>query len=320
MATTGTAELRQEEAVLLAHALVARLAELAGARILFIKGATAVKLGVRPPRPSSDVDLLVDPASFERLSRELEAIGWSLRVPIRLLRHAADLAFDHSAHYIHPQWPCDLDVHYLFPGFLAPPEVVFEALWARRTTVEVAGRAVPTADVLGQGLVVGLHALRDPEVDLSRDDLALLVRRLGDLPDSDKRDLALLASATGSAQSARTMLDLVGAPALGDDQATQERLTDWQLRQQGLGPGTAWLADLSRAPWASKARVLRTALLPPREHLLGSHGAQGVSRTRLAVLHLRRWGRGVAAMPHAVAVLARRRRLARSGGDRAGRD
>ena len=39
------------EAVPLAHALVARLAELEGVRILFIKGPTAVALGARPPRP-----------------------------------------------------------------------------------------------------------------------------------------------------------------------------------------------------------------------------------------------------------------------------
>ena len=47
-----TGDLRVSEAVALAHALVAHLAELKGIRILFVKGPTAVALGARPPRPS----------------------------------------------------------------------------------------------------------------------------------------------------------------------------------------------------------------------------------------------------------------------------
>src|SRR5689334_4083770 len=108
--------LTTDEAVLLAHGLVQRLAESVGARVLFVKGPTAVAVGARPPRPSSDVDVLVDPASFATLCEAIEGLGWIRRVVPTHVPRAADVLFDHSAHFIHPQWPCDLDVHYLFPG------------------------------------------------------------------------------------------------------------------------------------------------------------------------------------------------------------
>ena len=161
-----TAELRMSEAVPLAHALVARLAELEGVRILFIKGPTAVALGARPPRPSTDVDVLCEAGGLERLGPALERCRWRRRVPEgagQELKYAARYLFEHSVHFIHDEWPCDLDIHYNFPGFLAPDEVVFEELWRRRTSVEVAHWPVPCADLLGQSAIVALHGLRDPE-------------------------------------------------------------------------------------------------------------------------------------------------------------
>jgi hypothetical protein len=298
--------LATDEAVLLAHALVARVAAHAGVRILFIKGPTAVALGARPDRPSSDVDVLVDPAAFEDLCAGLTACGWELRTPIGLLRHAADLAFDHSAHLIHAAWPCDLDVHYLFPGFLAPPAEVFEALWERRTEVEVAGRAVPTADLLGQLLVVGLHGLRNPEAALSRADLDHVAARLRELGPEEREALSALAEQTGSDESADALLVPAGAASRRATRVSSDRLVDWRMRQSGLG--SAWLAELRRAPWPDKPATLRRALLPPREHLLSSYAAQDASASTVAMAHVRRWGRGLRAIPRAVTLVLRRGR------------
>jgi len=72
-------ELRADEAVLLAHALVCRLAEQVGTRVLFIKGRTAVALGARPDRPSQDVDVLVDPEGFDQVCEAIAAAGWKAR-------------------------------------------------------------------------------------------------------------------------------------------------------------------------------------------------------------------------------------------------
>ena len=303
----ATTTLHQQEAVLLAHPLVARLADDEGARILFIKGPTAVALGVRPDRPSTDVDVIADRAGFVALCAALEGSGWQRRNTVTGLRHAADLAFEHSAHFIHPEWPCDLDVHFSFPGFLAPEAEVFESLWEARTTVEVAGRAVPTPSAAGQALVVALHALRDPDKSSSQQDLAQLEAAVATWPPHAVAQLADLAVATGASDSAGSFLEDVGAAVATDDPRYAARLADWRARQQGFGRSTMWLVELRRSPWKERPGALRRALLPPREYLVSSHLTADLTRSRLALLHLRRWGRALASLPRALSRAARLR-------------
>jgi hypothetical protein len=300
-------DLGQQEAVLLAHALLARVADEVGARVLFIKGPTAVALGVRPDRPSSDVDVLADRTGFAALCTGLEQCGWQRRIADSGLRHATDLAFEHSAHFIHPEWPCDLDVHYSFPGFLASEADVFEAMWASRAIVEIAGRAVPAPSPQGQALVVALHALRDPLRSTSQQDLSHLVAAVAMWPEGGLTTLTDLAVATGSSGSAAEFLTAVGAPVPPDDPRLVARLAQWRARQEGFGRSTMWLVELRRAPWREKARTLRRAMLPDREYLVGSHLARELSRAELLALHVRRWGRAVASMPGAIRRAARLR-------------
>lgn len=302
-----------QEGVLLAHALVARLAEQAGARVLFIKGPTAVALGVRPDRPSTDVDVLVDPADFRTLCAAFDGAGWQVRTPAGRPRRAADLAFDHSTHYVHRDWPSDVDLHYNFPGFLAPPEQVFEGLWARRTTVTVAGRQVPTPDALGQALVVGLHALRDPKRPRSIADLDHVARSVTDPADGqlERRiaELAGLAHATGAEQTAEPLLHRLGVRVVADE--PQAQLLAWRQRQEfGEAAGSLWLVEFSQAPWYRRPGVLARAALPPREVLMSSHLAGDATRRQVLRLHVQRWARGVARLPRSVAII---RGLRRSG-------
>jgi hypothetical protein len=303
----ATTELQQQEAVLLAHALVARLADRVGARVLFIKGPTAVALGVRPDRRSTDVDALADREGFATLCAGLTDCGWQPRNPDTGLRHTADLAFEHSAHFIHPRWPCDLDVHFSFPGFLAPEAEVFDSLWATRTTVEVAERAVLSPSPAGQALVVALHALRDPDKPASQHDLSHLQARLTTWPPDDLAELSDLAMATGASGSAAPFLETVGARVPTGDPRLAARLADWRARQQGFGRSTMWLVELRRSPWREKPGTLRRAVLPPRAYLVSSHLAADLSRGRVVLLHVRRWVRAIASMPGALRRAARLR-------------
>ena len=300
--------LTTDEAVLLAHGLVQRLADTVGARVLFVKGPTAVAVGARPPRPSSDVDVLVDPASFETLCAAMEGLGWIRRHAPMPVPRAADLAFDHSAHFIHEQWPCDVDVHFSFPGFFADASSAFDALWAARTEVVVASVAVSTPDLIGQALVVGLHALRNPGAATSRADLDHLDGVMWTLMDEPARQaMGAMAVATGSEQSARPLLDSADVDVTPVERH-QDELRAWRLFQRyGTVSGSIRLVDLTRAPWRERPRVVADAIVPPREVLLSSHLAATVTRGELARLHVRRWGRGMRSLPRALRILGQLR-------------
>ena len=151
-------ELALAEAVPLAHALVARAARDHDVRVLFIKGPVAAEQGLRPRRPSVDVDVLVDPMRRGLLAAVLDDLGWVDENPYL----SPTVLPQHSLTHRHHSWPCELDLHDRFPGFFADPQAVFEALWARRTTVRVAGQDIPAPDRAGHALVLALHSLRDP--------------------------------------------------------------------------------------------------------------------------------------------------------------
>jgi hypothetical protein len=296
----ATTTLHQQEAVLLAHALVARLADDAGARILFIKGPTAVALGVRPDRPSTDVDVLADRAGFVALGTALEVSGWQRRNADTGLRHANDLAFEHSVHFIHPEWPCDLDLHFSFPGFLAPEAQVFESLWATRTTVDVAGLPVPSPSAPAQALVVALHALRDPDRGTSQADLRHVESAVRALDEQQRHDLVDLAVAAGAADTARPVLP----PAGGGTTAPSPLLRTWRLRQRySEAAGSLWIEQFSRATWRERPRVLLRAAVPAREVLLSSHLVESASHREVALLHLRRWRHGIATLPRSMSIV-----------------
>jgi hypothetical protein len=302
LAETGT--LRVSEAVHLAHALVTRLAEECGIRILFVKGPTAVRLGARPPRPSSDVDVLCEPDGIERLGAALERCGWRRRVPEtanRQLVHAAKYLFEHSVHYIHDEWPCDLDIHYNFPGFLAPDDVVFEQLWERRASAEVAHWQVPCADFLGQAAIVGLHALRDPGVARNRADLEHLSAAVGRLDPADKSTLSTLAAGTGCSETLRPLLQSAQIPVPASPWSDPEALRRWTVRTHNAGvPTTSWLIELRHSPWRHRPALLWRALFLPGDQLLSGHIGLEPNRRNILRLQMRRWGRAARNLPRGI--------------------
>ena len=289
------------EAVPLAHALVARLAELEGVRILFIKGPTAVALGARPPRPSSDVDVLCEPDGREKLGPALERCGWRKRLAessVHELKHASKYLFEHSVHYVHDEWPCDVDIHFNFPGFLAPDDVVFEELWRRHTSVEVAHWPVPCADLLGQAAIVALHALRDPQFAHTSPDVRFVAQSLRSGGGQTASELADLAAATGSTETLRPLLTDLGIPTVANPWSDPELLRRWQVRTQHAGAyTTSWLIELRHTPWRNRPQLVRRALFLPADELYSVN--LGMPRTRRNTLHLHaeRWGRALRYLP-----------------------
>ena len=107
--------LRAEEAVPLAHALIARLADDLGLRALAIKGPAVALQGLREPRTSADVDVLVHPRDLEPLVEGVVALGWRRQVAGTY----ASIMPPHSVNLLSDRWPIGIDVHHYYPGFLA---------------------------------------------------------------------------------------------------------------------------------------------------------------------------------------------------------
>ena len=222
-------ELALSEAVPLAHALLDRLALESGVRVLFIKGPTAVAQGLRAPRESLDVDALVDPARRDHLAERLAELGWVDEHPYT----SPTVLPMHSTTHRHDRWPNELDLHDRFPGFFADAQDVFERLWERRKTVNVAAHDIACPDPAGQALVLALHTLRDPHDPSKAHELASLVERVSATATADSlRDLAELARDLGAADTAAPFLDRVGAPAVGRGSTDPADLRAWELRTQ----------------------------------------------------------------------------------------
>ncbi len=302
-----------DEAVHLLHGYVERVARDAGVRVLFIKGPVLAAQGLRPARVSIDVDALVDPAAMSRMRDALEKLGWRVPTPDT----TAHVVPQHSATYAHQAWPCTLDVHDRFPGFLADPQVVFEALWARRTT---ATRGRPGRAVLrrtGQRRHPGAPRVAGPE-PAAPAVRARPPRRCAQRPldDAGRAELAQLATATGASATLEPFLDAVGAPRTGREVVDTPELRAWRIRTAATGvKSVAWVAELSRTPLRRWVHTLWRAVTLTEAEIRHTYpdaapGSWGLLRARI-----RRLRRGLAALPKATTIVLRSRRTARPGGE-----
>lgn len=149
-------ELHLKESVALTSAAVQFIADRAGIRILHLKGAAAAEL-LRLSRHSSDVDILVHPEEWSRLVSVLETVGFMVH------QEAVLAGRGHSVDLVSPCWGAGVDVHHRFPGIEAPADVAFEALWARRTPVRLAGSTCQAPERVAHALLLVLHSARSPE-------------------------------------------------------------------------------------------------------------------------------------------------------------
>lgn len=143
------------EAVPLGTVMLQRLLDDAGIRSLVIKGPAFVELGVRKPKQSNDIDLLVAPEDRTVATEVLVQAGWSI------ISHWFPPALDdviYSTTFRHPQFPATLDLHHHFSGLLS--EGAFEALWRSRTSVVVAHHDVVTVGREHALIIEGLNAIK----------------------------------------------------------------------------------------------------------------------------------------------------------------
>jgi hypothetical protein len=283
------------EAVPLAHAVVDRVAQDHGVRAVFVKGPIAVAQGLRSARTSVDVDVLVDPAGVEDLVAALRAIGWADEQV-----YATPTAATYSRTIRHERWPCELDLHVEFPGLLAPPDRVFELLWARHDTARLAAQDLPCLDRTAQALILAVNALRDPLATDKQDELVDLVQRVGDsFTGSERTDLAELAAALGAVETAGPFLEQVGAVPEGAAVSDQAGLRAWRMRTQPEWRVATWLEDLRATPKRKWPRYVWYAVMLTETEL--RHAEPKLPPGRRAVLgaRVRRIRRGIRAVPGA---------------------
>jgi hypothetical protein len=298
----ASAALTLSESVDLLHAAVDRSARDTGARVLFIKGPVLTAQGLRSSHTSVDVDVLVEPAALPHLLDTLDDLGWRVAVEPT----SALVLPLHSTTLRHETWGCELDVHNRFPGFLVEAAEVFEALWTRRTTVEIAHLQVPCPDEIAHSLVAALHWLRDGWTSVTEEKLNYLATALAPhLNGSGRADLIELAQETGSVEPLRPFLDMLGidVPATGHD------TTLWRIRTASTGvKSVGWLVELrSTSPRSLPGRLWHALVLTEaeirNEQPDAAPGAWGLLRARL-----RRLRYGMKDLPRAARIVWRERR------------
>jgi len=285
-------QLRNPEAVLLGHALVARLADKLGIRVVFIKGPASVLQGLRKTKVSSDVDAFVDPRRLDQLMEVLREGGWRPRPVDPDVRTFPK----HSVTFYHAEWPCCIDVHFRFPGMERAINDCFEELWSNAVDMQLAGYRlkVPTK-ALGI-LFLALHALRSPELPTCRqelDCLADVTRREG-----QAEALLKLAAATGALAAVRPFLETLLPEKF--DLKWPEPSTEWRTRVMTQEPGSARLAAILQAPWPEKPNMLRQAVFPRQEFFLSRNIYADMSFAGRLEQHRARWARFLRAVPRLV--------------------
>jgi ATP-binding cassette subfamily B protein len=235
----------------LTYPLVARAAERAGVRAVFIKGPFLQQQGLRSDVRSVDVDVWVSPDEIDRFLADLAQLGWH---PFHDLRtHAVTLRHDRLGH--------ELDLHRAFPGIRLADQASFELLWDARETAVVAGHEVFVPSVAAHTVISALHLMRapmgGPQGREQRriqewDELvqATPISRLDEIRDLAQQWRAVDALEPFLRQvSTGEPTELPGAEAWPADLVIRDG-------------ASAWVGQLLDVPWAEKAAVLKSALWP----------------------------------------------------------
>jgi ribosomal protein L11 methyltransferase len=246
-------------------------ADALGVEPLLLKGPALARTLYAPGehRGYCDIDLLVSPRDLARARRALSGAGF---------KHAeAVFGIDDVAGILHSEtwsrrgkgrWggPLLIDLHWRLPGCEAAADAAWEALAARRSSIDFNGREAAVLDREGLAVHVATHAAQHGPDDLKA--IADLTRALERWPPEVWRPAASLAAELGATAAFAAGLRLVPAGAARADELglPPSGELDWTIRHRELRPrGTFHIQALARAPGArARASVLRRSLLPSR--------------------------------------------------------
>lgn len=281
----------------LGHAWLQRLADDLQVRVLFIKGPALTQQGLRKPRVSSDIDVLVESRRFDDFCAAVIDRGWQPRRLPPLARYTTT----HSKTFSHPSWPCDVDIHSLYPGMLAPPQVAFEALWAARELVPFARQPCAVPSRMGNALILILHSLRGINGQHRHAEELKHVLAAA-LSPKERAELARLARLTGAELTLQDVASDLGLNLRAEiDDSTSEQLRRWRTRIRFSSTNAyAWLAALRESEGDDRRHLLVSAVWPSRADLLLSRPETVDTYWGRLTARLRRGRRGLHASWHLV--------------------
>lgn len=293
LATAPKLGLGKQEAVALAHALVARLAEHEGIRALAIKGPVSDHYEFRKPRVSADADVWIEPRRFDEMRLLLEAHGWRRRVA----RETPSLLPRHSVTYIHEAWPCDVDLHRSFPGFFGNGNDAFDYIWSCRHPLEVAHIRIWIPAKPAAAVIALLHALRSTTIPRhlsEKKDVASVIAHGFSLEEQD--EFYRVARAGGAIWVLRDLLTELALGELVTD-ATAADQRAWNLyRTYGEhGSTIGWWSQLQASPWSQRPLLLLRAVWVRRVEIPRNNLESVPSRASAVKYNLDRWRRGLRA-------------------------
>jgi Uncharacterised nucleotidyltransferase len=258
----------------------------AGVRSLLLKGPVLARLlyeSEGAPRDYFDIDLLVGPPDLTKAREALAGLAYRWGYEKR--------GIDDVARVVHAElWaqrgeygPLWVDLHRRLAGCQASDEIVWAALWGRRTSIEFAGRETTVLAEGGLALHLALHAAQGgPDEPKAIGDLARGIERWA--PDV-WRDAAELAEEVQGVAAFGAGLRLVPSGArLAEllELPSTPRL-DWEVRHRQLRPRGAFhvQAVASARGLRERADLLRRSLLPTREWIVSEYHWAGRSRAHL---------------------------------------
>jgi putative nucleotidyltransferase-like protein len=227
----------------------------AGYRSLLIKGVTIGRwLYPGEARQYSDVDVLVEPGSFEECERVLAGLGFA--------RSALERAFgaggpSHASTWIRGSVPVDL--HRTVVGLGVSPAEAWSALSEVTETCVVGSQEVEVPAIPARALLIAIHlAQHGPNFARTRDDLR---RALELVPHAEWAEAAHLARRLAAeASMASGLAGVEGGPELCERLGLQ---TGGAVRLEGspafhIAQGLAWFSGVegTRARFGYAARKL----------------------------------------------------------------
>jgi len=277
-------------------------------RNLAVKGGVAAHYCLRPRLVSADADTWVAPSDLNEMIEALARSGWTRREESK---HASGLV-SHSVTVAHAQWPCDIDVHWTFPGFLGEAGYVFDVLWERRQTMTQAGVEVFIPDRAGAVLISALHALRTPvQTPRHAEEFRMLVDVCAGMSEAERRDIVDLAIQTGAVDTARPFLETLGVPLPEPTPpGVNPALDEWRARVAADGVvGAQALIAAQRLAWYRRPAAMWHIVWPSERDFRIDHPEVTPGRGPLLRARFARLGRGIRQVP----AILRGRRQARRG-------